>query len=70
MSNQIQFSIPTAEAVAAEVVARLAAMGMVVPSAALDINQAAKYLGCTAQHVRRLVELRKLKAVNISAGTG
>jgi len=64
------FSIPTPEAVAREVVAQLAEKGLVVPSGALDIQQAADYLQCDPKHLRRLVELRKIKARDISAGTG
>jgi uncharacterized protein (UPF0335 family) len=70
MSANNTFQIPTAAEVAAEVVAQLAERGMVVPGAALDIHGAAKYLGCDPKHLRKLVELRKIKARDISAGTG
>lgn len=70
MSDPNTFRIPTANEVASQVVTKLSEMGMVVPGGALDIDQAAKYLNCTTKHLRRLVELRKIKARDISAGTG
>jgi len=64
------FSIPTPEAVADAVIAKMAEKGLVVPGRSLDIQQAADYLQCDPKHLRRLVELRKIKARDISAGTG
>lgn len=70
MSAENTFHIPTAAEVAREVVAQLADMGMIVPGKAMDIQEAAAYLKCDPKHLRRLVELRKIKARNISTGTG
>ena len=70
MSDQNTFHIPTATDVAAEVVLKLASMGMVVPGKSLKIEDAAKYLECSPKQVRALVEKRKLKAGNLSTGTG
>lgn len=70
MSAENTFTIPTSEEVAAKVVAKLAEMRLVIPSKALDINEAADYLKCKPAHLRRLVELRRVKARDISAGTG
>jgi len=68
MSANNTFSIPTAEEVAAHVVARLADMGMVVPSCSLTIDQAAEHLQIETKQVRKLVELRRLKAGNTGTG--
>ncbi len=71
MSDQSQnIRIPTAQEVAAEVVASLSKMGMVVPRQSMNLEEAAAFLKCDPKHVRRLVELNRLKAVNISTGTG
>lgn len=68
--SQNTFQIPTAAEVAAEVVAMLLAKELVVPSGALDIDAAAAWLKCSPKHLRALVELNKIQARNISAGTG
>lgn len=70
MSDQNTFHIPTATDVAAEVVLKLASMGMVVPGKSMNIAQAAEHLQCSTRQVRELVEKRKLKAGNLSTGTG
>ena len=64
------FQIPTAAETAKEVIAQMAASGYIVPSCALDIDQAAAWLKCSKKHLRALVELNKIQARNISAGTG
>ena len=68
--NQQTIQIPTPEAVAKEVVLQLEKMGLVVPAASLTIDQAAEFLQVKPQQVRALVELKRLKARDISVGTG
>lgn len=70
MSDQNTIKIPTAAEIAAEVVAKISSLGLVVPGRSLDIDEAAKHLQCNAKTVRKLVEGGRLKAGNLSAGSG
>ena len=62
--------IPTAEEIAAAVALKMADMGLVRPSGALDINGAAAYLGLSVKTVRALVARGELRAGNATAGDG
>jgi len=63
-------SIPTPEAVADAVIAKMAEKGLVVPSGALKIDAAAKYLDLCPKTVRALVECGKIKCANATLGSG
>ena len=70
MSDKNTFHIPTAAEIAAEVVAKISSLGLIVPGRSLDIDEAAWHLQCAPKTVRKLVEGGRLRAGNLSAGSG